>query len=926
MGSKLSAAAARVVEGGWLAALVLVPVFFDPHTARTFDADKILLLRSVAVVIALGLIVWIIEEGRSAYTLAARPLWRVPVVRPMLLLTGAYGVSTVFSIAPRLSFWGGYFRCQGTYTWLSDVTIFCAIVLLARRREQIDRLVTTVLLASIPPAIYGLIQHLGRDPIDWSRSEAAASRIVSTLGNPIFLGGFMIMVVPLTLLRVIEQCASILPRGTTGESRRNSHSLFRATAYLLLLTAQLLAIVYSASRGPFIGLAAGLIVFFMACAAQYRRRWIPLTVAGVAALSTVSLIVFGLPDGRLGHLARIESSMEAGTGKVRVLIWQGATELLAAQPRRSIFGYGPETMVLAYEPFYPPGLAHYEGRIVTPDRAHNETFDALIMLGVVGCAAQIVLFASIFYFILRSLGMVESARQGNLLAGAMGVGGITGGVAPYVVDGSMRFCGVGLPAGIVAGVVAYLAACLILQFVATQPCPEPRRGRGAAPPAARSLRRTGAPKGRRPQARPYGLLLAALLAAIIAHFVEIQVGIATASTRLYLAVFAGLAVAIGVGSTEGEGTVPRSPLWKGRTLPSGSVSLHGALVGLILIVLTYEFSVPSLRPGAPGVVVLWLLLGTWVGGLILLGADSFISDSAPRRWLADLCGYSVISFALWLPFAAVHVAWINWRPLPGEPAAQRLEDVAAHVAHTVSILYLFVFFIIGVSALLNSRRDGAVAGALSRRPAALCVLYLMLLVGAFLTIITTNLNGARADAFAKLGASFERDGRLSEARVIYDAAQRLQPTEETYAISLGRVLMEQARAAPNAAPAERAAYLQQALAAVQRAQAANPLNPLHSRNLARVHRLWASQAIDPVEQSRHFGQCESYYQEATLQGPHNPDLWKEWATLYLEWHQPAKALAKLDRALRLDHDPDTERLIEQLKEKHAEAAPGDKAE
>jgi len=166
-----------------------------------------------------------------------------------------------------------------------------------------------------------------------------------------------------------------------------------------------------------------------------------------------------------------------------------------------------------------------------------------------------------------------------------------------------------------------------------------------------------------------------------------------------------------------------------------------------------------------------------------------------------LCGYAVISFALWPPFAAIHLAWINWRPLPSEPAAERLRDVAAHVAHTVSILYLFVVFIIGLSGLLNFRRDGSVAGALSRRPAALCVLYLMLLVGALPAIITTNLNGARADAFAKLGASFERDGRLSQARVLYDEAQRLQPTEETYAISLGRVLMEQARAATNAAPA-----------------------------------------------------------------------------------------------------------------------------
>src|SRR5262249_5309163 len=134
---------------------------------------------------------------------------------------------------------------------------------------------------------------------------------------------------------------------------------------------------------------------------------------------------------------------------------------------------------------------------------------------------------------------------------------------------------------------------------------------------------------------------------------------------------------------------------------------------------------------------------------------------------------------------------------------------------------------------------------------------------------------------------------------------RLQPSEETYAISLGRVLMEQARATPRDAVPERAAYLTQALAAVQRAQSANPLNPLHPRNLARVHRLWASLAVDPSEQDRHFDQADSHYEQAAQRGPQNAALWKEWATLDLERRQPAKALTKLDQALRLDGDTST---------------------
>src|SRR5207302_673302 len=77
---------------------------------------------------------------------------------------------------------------------------------------------------------------------------------------------------------------------------------------------------------------------------------------------------------------------------------------------------------------------------------------------------------------------------------------------------------------------------------------------------------------------------------------------------------------------------------------------------------------------------------------------------------------------------------------------------------------------------------------------------------------------------------------------------------------------------------------------------------------ARVHRLWASLTADPTEQTRHFERSASYYAEAVRRGPHDPALWKEWATLYLEWHQPAKALAKLDQSLRLSDDADTSSL------------------
>ena len=60
---------------------------------------------------------------------------------------------------PRVSIFGSYQRLQGLYSMLSYIVIFWMIVMNMRRREQLDRFVTVVVMTSLPIAFYGLIQH-----------------------------------------------------------------------------------------------------------------------------------------------------------------------------------------------------------------------------------------------------------------------------------------------------------------------------------------------------------------------------------------------------------------------------------------------------------------------------------------------------------------------------------------------------------------------------------------------------------------------------------------------------------------------------------------------------------------------------------------------------------------------------------------------
>ena len=51
---------------------------------------------------------------------------------------------------------------------------------------------------------------------------------------------------------------------------------------------------------------------------------------------------------------------------------------------RPLVGYGPEAMWVAFNRFYPPDLAHIEARNASPDRSHNETWDSLVVTGILG--------------------------------------------------------------------------------------------------------------------------------------------------------------------------------------------------------------------------------------------------------------------------------------------------------------------------------------------------------------------------------------------------------------------------------------------------------------------------------------------------------------------------------------------------------------
>lgn len=561
MQSKLSRICDGVIEAGWLVALVVAPLFFNTFSSRVFEPDKIHLVRSVSLVIA---VVWLVQliDGLFARPAAGgRGIWAsiksTPLVLPVLVLVLSYLVSTAVSLVPRISLFGSYVRLQGTLSFLSYVIIFGAVLSHLRTRRQLHRILHAVIITSLPVAIYGVIQNAGLDPLPWGGD--VRERIAGNMGNAIFIAAYLIIAVFLTLERLIDSLASLMRSQDSGMG-----DALRAGAYLFVLVVQLTAIVFSQSRGPQIGLAAGLYVFTMIgllllarwgaareagpaflrwLSSHVRAAWVGLIGVAVAAL--LVLLVMNVPGGPLKGLCDVRYisrsctlfTTDEGTNAVRALIWEGVVDLMTPgnalalpgggrdvlAPARLLVGFGPESLWVAFNRFYPPELGHFESRSASPDRSHNETFDALARGGLLQLAAEVFLFGSVFYFALRWLGLIRGRRDRNLFIIFLAGGGLLGILLPLIFDGSLRLAGIGWPAGLIAGLVVYVTVVLVFGGRVTA---------GARDDA-------GDPRAQ--------LLITALFAAIVAHFVELHFGIAIVATMTHLWTLAAVLVVVGMG-------------------------------------------------------------------------------------------------------------------------------------------------------------------------------------------------------------------------------------------------------------------------------------------------------------------------------------------------------------------------------------------
>lgn len=300
---------------------------------------------------------------------------------PVLFFLIAAILSTIFSINPKISLFGQYQRQIGliTFIYLAVVYFLASGILQDKKRFTLLFLIAEII--AVTASLYSFLQLSGNDP--FGIQQPGTDRPVSTFGNAVFYGGFLVLVFPFSALNISSKKNKILK---------------------VLFPAVILAgIILSGTRSAYIALGAEiiliLIIYFLlkknnndtGNASDHNGKIyknIFMVIAGILFLLMIYMLIFpgSFISGRI-------ISIFSQSNNPRLVLWQESFNIFYKYP---LFGTGIALFSSAFEEFYSGRLRLLE-RTGYFDHPHNNFLYMLYSMGIAGFLA----YLSILVFSIR---------------------------------------------------------------------------------------------------------------------------------------------------------------------------------------------------------------------------------------------------------------------------------------------------------------------------------------------------------------------------------------------------------------------------------------------------------------------------------------------------------------------------------------------
>ena len=300
-------------------------------------------------------------------------------------------ISSVFSVNPTVSYFGYYTRPLGLemYIYIYLIYIFSSCVV--TDSNSIQRVMYVMECCAVVISLYAFAQYSGNDPFNLQAADVR--RPISTLGNGVFLGGFLVLVFPFSLMRVVQK-------------RKISIS---AIFPLLILGAVIISQTRTAYAAVIIEVVIILAAYSLAAGSSkaklYKKLKLLFILLGGIILVLFLLVLFERDNVFVKRFINITSLFQ----NPRWLLWGESLKVFAKNP---ITGCGLCTFPAVFETVYSMSFKLNDVRYYY-DNAHSNFVHTLCSMGLLGIIAYLLLLGHTIYLLLRSIfsGMLKVKQK-----------------------------------------------------------------------------------------------------------------------------------------------------------------------------------------------------------------------------------------------------------------------------------------------------------------------------------------------------------------------------------------------------------------------------------------------------------------------------------------------------------------------------------
>jgi O-antigen ligase len=319
----------EIAKSGWL--LLFIGVFMFGSAIAIFTQKNVLQINK-KVLLVIGL--WIIS----------------------------FAASTIFSIAPIQSWWGSYERIQGTMTAVFYLFHFQICLQIFQDKQLQQKFFNIALGIGALISTHAIAQKLHMDPLLLGNIDEASGRSYSTLGQPNFLGQWLIFPFFIAFHKLFQT------------HQRNKDKIFAAISVGL----SAIALFCAMNRATIIALVIAIFIFWLIQSTK-RVHKVGIGLLLVAAVGA-NVLIF---------------NQDLRSFNSRAVLWQSSLNLVSRTP---IFGFGPETFYQTTQTVLDPKVYLTETLYNIPDRVHNEPLQTLLDQGWFGFGLYILVWGLYIVF------------------------------------------------------------------------------------------------------------------------------------------------------------------------------------------------------------------------------------------------------------------------------------------------------------------------------------------------------------------------------------------------------------------------------------------------------------------------------------------------------------------------------------------------